>query len=146
MSGDGIAGRDEVKRRLKGVFYRGIRGPLKAMPLWMEAIGVGVFIASIVDGNPSFREKLAQIDGKIFKFEAKDIGKSFFLQIKDRQIKVVPHVTREPDVTMSGKVAVLLEVLTGKEDPDTVFFSRRLEITGDTATAIHFKNILAALG
>ena len=142
MSGDN----EDLARRLKGVFYRGIRGPLKVMPLWMEAIGVGVFIASIVDANPSFKEKLSQIDGKVFRFEAKDISKSFYLHIKDREIKVVPHMTREPDVTMSGKVAVLIDVLTGKEDPDTVFFSRRLEITGDTASAIHFKNILAALG
>lgn len=146
MSADAKGGKEDLKRRLKGAFYRGIRGPLKAMPLWMEAIGVGAFIASIVEDNPSFREKLAQIDGKVFKFEAKDISKSFFLVIKDRDIKVVPHIMREPDVTMSGKVAVLIDVLTGKEDPDTVFFSRRLEITGDTATAIHFKNILAALG
>ncbi len=40
----------------------------------------------------------------------------------------------------------LLDVFTGRVDPDTVFFSRRLEITGDTAAAVHFKNILAALG
>jgi len=140
------ADREELTRRLKGVLYRGIRGPLKVMPLWMEAIGVGVFISSIVDANPSFKEKLSQIDGKVFRFEARDISKSFYLHIKDREIKVVPHMNREPDVTMSGKVAVLIDVLTGKEDPDTVFFSRRLEITGDTASAIHFKNILAALG
>ncbi|OGQ03950.1 MAG: hypothetical protein A2W38_00415 [Deltaproteobacteria bacterium RBG_19FT_COMBO_58_16] len=140
------ADREEITRRLKGVLYRGIRGPLKVMPLWMEAIGVGVFISSIVDANPSFKEKLSQIDGKVFRFEARDISKSFYLHIKDREIKVVPHMNREPDVTMSGKVAVLIDVLTGKEDPDTVFFSRRLEITGDTASAIHFKNILAALG
>jgi len=139
-------GKEELARKLKGVFYRGIRGPLKAMPLWMEAIGVGVFISSIVDANPSFKEKLAQIDGKVFMFEARDISKRFYLHIKDKEIKVVPHMTRAPDVTMSGKVAVLIDVLTGKEDPDTVFFSRRLEITGDTASAIHFKNILAALG
>ena len=140
------ADREELTRRLKGVLYRGIRGPLKVMPLWMEAIGVGVFISSIVDANPSFKEKLSQIDGKVFMFEAKDISKSFYLHIKDREIKVVPHMNRAPDVTMSGKVAVLIDVLTGREDPDTVFFSRRLEITGDTASAIHFKNILAALG
>ncbi len=137
---------EEMKKKLRGVFYRGVRGPLKAMPLWMEAIGVGVFISSIVDANPWFKEKLRGLDGKVFRFEAKDIGKGFYLLIKDGDIKVVPHVKAAPDVVMSGKVAVLIDVLTGKEDPDTVFFSRRLEITGDTATAIHFKNILAALG
>jgi predicted lipid carrier protein YhbT len=74
------------------------------------------------------------------------VGKKFYIVIKDRDIKVHPHSASTPDVTMSGNVAVLMDVLLGKEDPDTVFFSRKLEITGDTATAIHFKNLLAALG
>ncbi|MDO8426979.1 MAG: SCP2 sterol-binding domain-containing protein [Deltaproteobacteria bacterium] len=116
------------------------------MPLWMEAIGVGVFISNILDKNPNFKEKLGEIDDKVFLFEARDIKKTFFLHIKDKDIKVIPHMRRKPDVEMRGDVSVLIDVLTGKEDPDTVFFTRRLEITGDTATAIHFKNLLAALG
>lgn len=138
--------KDELKKRLKEGFYKGAKLPLKAMPLWMEAIGVGVFIASILQRNPRFRERLSEVDDRIFLFEARDVGKRFFLHIKDRDIKVLPHCARTPDVTMSGEVSVLMDVLLGKEDPDTVFFSRRLEITGDTATAIHFKNLLASLG
>ena len=137
---------DEARlEKLKGVLIKGARLPLKAMPLWMEAIGVGVFIARIVETHPGFRERLKEIDGKVFLFEAKDIGKSFYLRVKDNDIKVVPHSPKKPDVTMRGTVKVLIDVLTGKEDPDTVFFSRRLEISGDTAAAIHFKNMLAAL-
>ena len=137
---------DEARlEKLKGVLIKGARLPLKAMPLWMEAIGVGVFIARIVETHPGFRERLKEIDGKVFLFEAKDIGKSFYLRVKDNDIKVVPHSAKKPDVTMRGTVKVLIDVLTGKEDPDTVFFSRRLEISGDTAAAIHFKNMLAAL-
>ncbi len=86
------------------------------------------------------------VEGKIFKFEAVDIKKAFYLHIKDHAISVVVHITGAPDVTMRGTVAVLLDVFTGRVDPDTVFFSRRLEITGDTSAAVHLKNILAALG
>jgi len=137
---------DEARlEKLRGALIKGARIPLKAMPLWMEAIGVGVFIARIVETNPGFRERLSEIDGKVFLFEAKDIKKSFYLRIKNNDIKVVPHSAKKPDVTMRGTVKVLIDVLTGKEDPDTVFFSRRLEISGDTAAAIHFKNMLAAL-
>ena len=46
---------------------------------------------------------------------------------------------------MKGETSVLFRLLLGKEDPDTVFFSRRLEIEGDTAAAICFKNILNSL-
>lgn len=137
--------REVLKSKLKAQLLRGVKLPLKAMPLWMEAIGVGVFITRIVEKNPRFKERLKEIDDKVFLFEAKDIKKSFFLYIKDKNVQIVPHMARVPDVTMRGTVNVLVDVLIGKEDPDTVFFSRKLEISGDTATAIHFKNILAAL-
>ena len=68
------------------------------------------------------------------------------LMIVGTEASVVVPSTRSPDVTMRGTVKVLLDVFTGRVDPDTVFFSRRLEITGDTAAAVHLKNILATLG
>ena len=138
--------KEEIKKKLREEIYKRMRFPLKAMPLWMEAIGVGLFISTILDKHPNFRARLNEIDDRLFLFEAKDVGKKFFLHIKDRDVKVLPHCARTPDVTMKGDVSVLMDVLLGKEDPDTVFFSRKLEITGDTATAIHFKNLLAALG
>lgn len=134
------------KRRLKALVIKGASMPLKAIPLWASAIGAGVFISNVVQKNPAFRERLGEIDDKVFLFEAKDIKKSFYLHIKERSIKIVPHMTRKPDVAMRGNFDVLTELLLGRVDPDTVFFSRRLEITGDTASAVHFKNILAALG
>ena len=141
-----MAEKRKILEKLSDAAFRGARIPLKAMPLWVEAIGAGTFIASVVDSHPRFKARLAEIDGKVFRFEASDIGKSFYLHIKDRDIKVIPHVARDPDVTMKGTVRTLVEVLLGRVDPDTVFFSRKLEITGDTAAAIHFKNLLASLG
>ena len=138
--------KEELKKKIKDKLYKSMNLPLKAMPSWMEAIGAGVFVAHILENNPRFRQRLGEVDDKVFLFEAKDVGKKFFLHIKDKDIKVHPHSSRTPDVTMSGNVSVLMDVMLGKEDPDTVFFSRKLEITGDTATAIHFKNLLAALG
>lgn len=136
---------EEFKKRLAYALKRGASVPLRLMPLWMEAIGAGAFMATILDAHPALRERLRELDGKVFLFEAKDIKKGFYLQIKDGDIKLIPHMTVAPDVTMRGAFDVLFELLLGTIDPDTVFFSRRLEITGDTATAIHFKNILATL-
>jgi len=140
--------KDELKNRLLSalsfMLKTGAAIPLRVMPLWFEAIGAGVFLSAILDARPGLRERLREIDDKVFFFDAKDIGKGFFLHIKDGGIKLIPHMAVAPDVTMRGAFDVLFELLLGTVDPDTVFFSRRLEITGDTATAIHFKNILAA--
>jgi predicted lipid carrier protein YhbT len=136
---------EELSEKLRELIYESLRPPLRLMPLWLEAIGAGVFISAIVEGNPRFKKRLKELSGKVFLFEARDIGKSFYLNIKKDDIKVIPHMTGEPDVVMRGETKVLLGLLLGKEDPDTVFFSRRLEISGDTAAAILFKNILADL-
>ena len=137
---------EKNEKRLKALLIKGASIPLKAIPLWVSAIGAGVFMSNVVKKNPAFRERLGEINDKVFLFEAKDIKKSFYMHIKDRSIKIVPHMAGKPDVAMRGNFDVLTELLLGRVDPDTVFFSRKLEITGDTASAVHFKSILAALG
>jgi predicted lipid carrier protein YhbT len=138
--------KSEILKAIEAAVLKGMTLSLKVIPLWVEAIGAGAVIAAVTGRHPGFRDKLVALEGKVFKFEAVDIGKAFYLHIKDRDISVVVHIARSPDVTMRGTVSVLLDVFTGRVDPDTVFFSRRLEITGDTAAAVHLKNILAALG
>ena len=135
----------EMNGRLKALFYKGAVLSLKAMPLWVEAIGAGAFFAAVTLKNPGLKERLKELEGRIFRFEAKDIGKGFYLAIKDGEASIVPHMAGAPDVVMKGDVEVLIDVLRGKEDPDTVFFSRRLEVSGDTAVAVHFKNILSSI-
>jgi len=132
-------------KRLKAVILKGAAIPLKVMPLWMEAVGAGVFLAAVVNRNPAFKARLVELEGKVFLFEAADLSKRFYLRIEDRELHCVPHLAGPPDVTMRGNFPVLLDLLLGRVDPDTVFFSRKLEITGDTASAIYFKNILASL-
>ena len=136
---------EDIKNRLRARVIKAASPVLRLMPLWMEALGAGVFISHVVSENPRFARKLTELEGKVFLFEATDIKKRFHLHIKDNDIKVVPYMTIAPDVTMRGEVKILAELLLGKIDPDTVFFSRQLEINGDTAAAILFKNLLANL-
>ena len=138
--------RSIILKTLEEGLHKGMTLSLKLAPLWMEAMGASAVMAAMTELHPALKEKLAELDGRLFRFEASDIEKSFYLRIVDKEVSVVAHATGEPDVTMRGKVKVLLDVFTGRVDPDTVFFSRRLEITGDTAAAVHLKNILATLG
>ncbi len=137
--------KDDVRDRLRESCKKASRLFMKATPLVVEALAVGSVLSAIVRRNPDLAERLGELEGKVFYFEARDIGKGFYLKILDGDIKVVLHTRRVPDVTMRGDVSVLIDVFSGKVDPDTVFFSRKLEIEGETATAIHFKNILASV-
>lgn len=120
--------------------------PLKFVPSWLQGAGLGIFLDHIVENNPDFRERLEEIDDTYFLFEATDINKRFFLHIKDNSIKVKLHHAKPPDVIMRGDFSILAGLLLSKVDPDTVFFSRKLQISGNTATALCFKNILDAMG
>jgi len=137
--------KSELKERLKEKALQALKFPLRLTPLWIEAIGMGAVMGAIVDGNKRLKERLKEINDKVFLFEAVDLNKKIYLRIKDGDIGIIPHLTKGPDVVMKGETKVLFGLLLGKEDPDTVFFSRRLEISGDTATAICFKNILNSL-
>jgi len=52
---------------------------------------------------------------------------------------------RDPDVTMSGSLYDFLILALRQEDPDTLFFQRRLRIEGDTAIGLQVKNLLDSL-
>ncbi len=134
-----------LKERLTEELLRLIHPSLKVLPRWLEAIGAGVFISTVVESHPTLKEELKDLCGRVFLFEARDIEKSFYLVIEEGGIKVLPHWPDPPHVTMRGDIKTLLELFTGREDADTVFFSRKLEISGDTASAVHLKNILASL-
>ncbi len=121
------------------------RKPLEIIPSWIQGVGLGIFLDHVVENNPDFRERLEEIDNTVFLFEATDIKKRFYLHIKDHSIRVKVHHPGAPDVAMKGDLAILVGLLMNKVDPDTVFFSRKLDISGNTATALCFKNILDSM-
>lgn len=141
---EAVNNKKAVEERVKKTCKEATRLFLRATPLVFEGLAVGALLTAMTARNPELGDRLCELEGKLFFFEATDIGRGFFLHITGGQIKVVLHMTAAPDVTMRGDVTVLMDLLSGRVDPDTVFFSRKLEIEGDTATAIHFKNILAS--
>ncbi|HLA50884.1 MAG TPA: hypothetical protein VJZ92_01350, partial [Thermodesulfobacteriota bacterium] len=70
-SGQGSGVREKIKEKS----FQALKLPLRLIPLWIEAIGMGAVMGAIVDGNKRFRERLKEIDDKIFLFEAVDLNK-----------------------------------------------------------------------
>ena len=137
--------KSELKERIEETIIDKLKVPLKVMPLWMEATALGVFIDKVLRDNPRLKKRFSELEGKLFLFEATDVKKAFHLSIKEGNVKVIPHVAKKADVVMKGEFKTLSGLLLGKEDADTVFFSRKLQISGDTAAALHLKNILNSI-
>lgn len=78
------------------------------------------------------------------------------LRLEVRGLPVAPQFTLDfiglrpafgrPDVTIRASLADYAALALRREDPDTLFFTRRLVIEGDTALGLELKNALDALG
>ncbi len=61
-----------------------------------------------------------------------------------RELQLVVQKQAEPDVSVSGNANDLVLIAARKEDPDTLFFQRRLVIEGDTELGLYVKNLMDA--
>lgn len=65
------------------------------------------------------------------------------MTIDDGQLKVSRQAQAE--VSFSGNANDLILIAARKEDPDTLFFQRRLRIEGDTELGLYVKNLMDAV-
>lgn len=96
--------------------------------------------------NRIFRDAIARgelgfLEQRIARISVTDLDLSFCLTLVRGCLQVV-SLKQEPDVTFSAKQCDLLLLASGKMDPDTLFFRRRLAITGDTDLALALKYFL----
>lgn len=87
------------------------------------------------------RAALEPLRGKVLRLELAELG--FGPQVTLCGWGLRPAFGR-PDVTVRARLADYLALALRGEDPDTLFFTRRLVIEGDTELALAVKNALDA--
>ncbi|MDA8349593.1 MAG: SCP2 sterol-binding domain-containing protein [Pseudomonadota bacterium] len=87
---------------------------------------------------------LAPLEGKRVRIRLTDAPLQLNLCIAASRLKVAAaHET--PHVTVRGRLADFVRLASRTEDPDTLFFQRRLSLEGETETGLAIKNALDAL-
>jgi len=82
----------------------------------------------------------ATLEGKRFCVRIKDSGLRAYFSVGPRGL--VPQVIEVADVTFTASADDFLRLALRREDPDTLFFNRRLLIEGDTNLGLNLKNRL----
>ncbi|HIQ45578.1 MAG TPA: SCP2 domain-containing protein [Pseudomonas oleovorans] len=77
------------------------------------------------------------------RLEIIDLGLTWCLSYQDTQLRVARHDA--VDVCIRGQWRDFLLLASRQEDPDTLFFRRRLVIEGDTDLGLGVKNLLDGL-
>lgn len=115
--------------------------PLKVTPFALqrqvlEQLLSWQFRESVKEGELDF------LEDKWLKVEVRDLALVWFISLQGGQLSVKQHA--EADVSVSGNANDLVLIAARKEDPDTLFFQRRLVIEGDTELGLYVKNLMDA--
>ncbi|MGS7895928.1 ubiquinone anaerobic biosynthesis accessory factor UbiT [Klebsiella pneumoniae] len=95
-----------------------------------------------------FRQALAEgelefLEGRWLSIHVRDIGLLWYTSVVDGRLVV--SLQADADVSFSADASDLLMIAARKQDPDTLFFQRRLVIEGDTELGLYVKNLMDAI-
>lgn len=95
-----------------------------------------------------FRQALAEgelefLEGRWLSIHVRDIGLLWYTSVVDGRLVVSQQA--DADVSFSADASDLLMTAARKQDPDTLFFQRRLVIEGDTELGLYVKNLMDAI-
>jgi predicted lipid carrier protein YhbT len=126
-------------RRLSALF-RWAGSPLCLLPRPIQRMTVAHIL------NHALRPQLAAgdldfLDQRTVKISLDDLKVCWMITLVHGEFVVLAHDPC-PDVSITGQASDFLLLATRRCDPDTLFFSRRLRITGDTELGLAVKNTL----
>lgn len=90
------------------------------------------------------REALEPLHGKRVEIRVTDVGLTFHFTVGADGFSATGR-SAEPDLAISATAQDFYLLASRKEDPDTLFFSRRLVVEGDTELGLVAKNTLDAM-
>lgn len=90
-------------------------------------------------------DTLDMLEGRSLRIHVRDANLCFDYTWRGRAFEAAQHGDTEPDLTIGADVWDFYQMIQRREDPDTLFFSRRLIMEGDTELGLMVKNTLDAI-
>ena len=97
-----------------------------------------VFFEALTDGD------LDYLEGRTVAIEITDINHRVTLTLNNNQLSLIPS-EHFCDALIKGKLEDFICLASRSEDPDTLFFQRRLSMEGDTELGLETKNLLDSI-
>jgi predicted lipid carrier protein YhbT len=101
-------------------------------------------VLNLALGSIIRKEYLEPLHGKQIAIHIKDLGLSLYFTVNAESFTPT-RLSKVPDLAFSATSQDFFLLATRKEDPDTLFFSRRLAVEGDTELGLVAKNTLDAI-
>ena len=117
--------------------------PLRALPQPLLRRGTERLIDHVLAG-PLAAGALDDLAGRRLGVEVTDLGLRWVAAIGKRRVEILGP-DNEAESTVRGHITDLLLLASRLEDADTLFFQRRLQLTGDTELGLTVRNLLDQL-
>jgi predicted lipid carrier protein YhbT len=115
------------------------------LPQWPHALNLVFWLNAALKMKWLPVDELSALEGKTFSITVRDSGGIALLTYRNALFRPVFDQHAVVDLAFSANLAAYLQLLARQEDPDTLFFNRELEITGDTELGLLIKNLLDAI-
>lgn len=118
-----------------------VRELVTRLPAYPPTLFAAV-VANACLGAVMNARRLPEARGKVVALEVRDLGLRMAFAIEDEGLLAC---SAPPDAVVSADARDFLAMARRTEDPDTLFFNRRLVMEGDTELALLIKNTLDAI-
>ena len=121
--------------------FLGEIGPKLPQRPWSGALCASLELARLtrqLDADFSF------LDGRSVRIIVEDLGARATVRYERGHFRPA-SAQSEADVSFRASLASYLTLLRRTEDPDTLFFQRKLRIEGDTELGLQLKNLLDSI-
>ncbi len=119
-----------------------VRAAVRLLPAPAEAAALALAASRLLAAQDALAD-LDAVEGRVVALELTDAGRTLALVARGRWLW--PADPARAEVRIRGPVEAFLALALRAEDPDTLFFQRRLVLEGDTETGLYLKNRLDAL-
>jgi len=120
-----------------------LAAPLRLVPGPLLRHGSALVIAHVL-AAPLADGRLDDFAGRRLGVEVTDLGLRWVVAIGERRVEVLEPAV-EAEATVRGSATDLLLLASRLEDADTLFFHRRLQLTGDVELGLAMRNLLDQL-
>ncbi|HHJ35336.1 MAG TPA: sterol-binding protein [Gammaproteobacteria bacterium] len=129
-----------INHESQPIFPAPLSLPLRLLPSFVHN-SVLVTTLNQLFSNELKQDELVFLQGKILHIQIEDMDIEYRFTLVDKKL-IAADKKQPPDLVLQGTVYNYLLLASRHEDTDTLFFSRRLRMQGDTELGLYVKNFL----
>lgn len=115
--------------------------PMRILPVSLHTAMLAAFSNHMLRGQ-AWVKRLHEVEDKVIALRVEDLAIELRFRIAGGRLLPARHTG--PHVIIRGNHEAFISLALRRQDPDTLFFQRRLSVEGETETGVHIKNLMDA--